>query len=57
MWRSSVVMGWALLLAMLITMHSWPIMGIGVGLAMAGHNEANENSINGNNKVSSKTSK
>ena len=57
MWRSLVVMGWALLLAMLITMHSWPIMGIGVGLAMAGHNEANENSINGNNKVSSKTSK
>jgi len=34
--------------------HSWPIMGIGVGLAMAGHNEA---SINGDNKVSSKTSK
>ena len=42
---------------MLVTVHSWPIMGIGVGLAMAGHNEANENSINGDNKVSSKTSR
>ena len=43
MWRSSVVV-WALLLAMLVTAHSWPIMGIGVRLAMAEHNEANENS-------------
>ena len=33
------------------------LLGIGMGLAMAGHNEANENSINGDNKVSSKTSK
>lgn len=57
MCQSSVVVGWALLLAMLVTAHSWPIMGIGVGLAMAGHNEANENSINGDNKVNSKTSK
>ena len=57
MWRSSVVVGWALLLGMLVTAHSWPIMGIVVGLAIAGHNEANENSINGDNKVSSKTSK
>jgi hypothetical protein len=32
-------------------------MGIGVGLAMAGHNEANENSTNGDNNVSSKTSR
>ena len=57
MWRSSVIVGWALLLAMLVTGHSWPIMGIGMGLVMAGHNEPNENSINRDNKVSSKTSK
>jgi len=50
--------GWALLLAVLVTAHSWPIMGIGVGFAMAvGPNEANENSTNGDNNVSSKTSK
>jgi len=48
---------WALLLAMLVTAHSWSIMGIGVGLAMAGHNDANENSTNGDNNVSSKTSR
>ena len=50
-------MGWALLLAMLITVHSWRIMGIVMGLTMAGHNEANENNTNGDNMVSSKTSK
>ena len=37
--------------------HYCALLGIGMGLAMAGHNEANENSINGDNKVSSKTSK
>jgi len=43
---------------MLVTAHSWPIMGIGVGLAMAaGHNKANKNSTNGDNNVSSKTSR
>jgi len=58
MWRSSVIVGWVPLLAMLVTVHPWPIMGIGVGLAMAaGHNEANKNSTNGDNNVSSKTSR
>jgi len=43
-----VIVGCALLLAVLVTAHSLPLMGIGVGLAMAaGHNEANETAPTG----------
>ena len=45
------------MVVMLVTAHSWPIMDIGMGLTMLGHNEANENSTNRDNRVSSKTSK
>ena len=54
----AIVVGRALLLAVLVTAHFWLITGIGVGLTMArGHNDTNENSTNGDNDISSKTSR